>query len=43
MSIEIVAGKYSSAMFELAQEQNNVGTRGGTIRLCLASVMVDQH
>lgn len=33
MSIEIVADKYSSAMFELAQEQI-FGTHGGAIRLC---------
>ena len=34
MSIEIVADKYSSAMFELAQEQKYFGTHGGAIRLC---------
>ena len=31
MSIEIVADKYGSAMFELAQEQNNFGTHEGAI------------
>ena len=41
MSIEIVADKYSSAMFELAQEQNMLELMEEQLGY-VASVMVDQ-
>ena len=41
MSIEIVADKYSSAMFELAQEQNKLELMEEQLGY-VASVMVDQ-
>ncbi len=41
MSIEIVADKYSSAMFELAQEQNILELMEEQLGY-VASVMVDQ-
>ena len=41
MSIEIVADKYSSAMFELAQEQNKLELMEAQLGY-VASVMVDQ-